>query len=145
MYNDYTINDCCCNYMNYNNNSFLINAWLGTYCFDITQKLVNVYSSIDNNFEIQRLKNQIQCLEIEQILQQQTQNLTNAISSSSWYNSNYTPMAPTYIPNCFCYSPLNQNISQIEYKEEKIGNTTKITTTKNIAIIIPIINFPFPL
>lgn len=28
-------------------------------------------------------------------------------------------MAPIYTPNCFCYLPLNQNICQIEYKEEK--------------------------
>lgn len=117
MYNNYTISDCC-NYMGYAN-SLLTNAWLGTYCFDNTQKLVNAYSSMDNNLEIQRLKNQTQCLEIEQILQQQTQNLTNAISSSSWCNPNYIPMVPIYTPNCFCYSPLDQNISQIEYKKEK--------------------------
>lgn len=61
MYNDYNISDCCCNYTGYAN-SLLTNAWLGTYCFDNTQKLTNAYSSMGGNFEIQKLQNELQSL-----------------------------------------------------------------------------------
>lgn len=119
MYNDYNISDCCC--CNYNGyaNSLLTNAWLGIYCFDNTQKLTNTYNSMGGNFEIQKLQNELQSLSTTQCLSQQTQSLKSAISNSSWCNPNYMSMAPIYAPNCFCYSALNRNISQIEYKEEK--------------------------
>lgn len=119
MYDNYTINDCCCNYSNYINQS--LNNLLGTYLDNNVQKIINVYNSLENNLELQRLRNQVQSLETNYYLLQQTKNLNDTINNSFLSTANYMSMsmAPIYTPNCFCYSPLDQNINQIEYKEEK--------------------------